>query len=59
MSRSFESNRSRLECSKYNVQVEWETGEVISEPLSVIPAADPVTCAAYAQEHDLLAFEGW
>ena len=45
--------------SKYNVQVEWETGEVISEPLSVIPAADPVTCAAYAQEHDLLAFEGW
>ena len=32
--------------SKYNVQVEWETGEVAFEPLSVIAADDPVTCAA-------------
>ena len=32
--------------SKYNVQVEWETGEVTFEPLSVIAADDPVTCAA-------------
>ena len=45
--------------SKYNVQVEWETGEVTIEPLSVIAADDPVTCAAFAKQHDLLALEGW
>ena len=45
--------------SKYNVQVEWETGEITFEPLSIIAADDPVTCAAYAQENDLLALEGW
>ena len=41
--------------SKYNVQVEWETGEITFEPLSIIAADDPVTCAAYAKENDLLA----
>ena len=44
--------------SKYNVQVEWETGETTFEPLSIIPADDPVTCAAYANENVLLALEG-
>ena len=44
--------------SKYNVQVEWETGEITFEPLSIISADDPVTCAAYAKENDLLALEG-
>ena len=34
--------------SKWNVQIEWETGEVTYEPLSVIAADDPITCAAYA-----------
>ena len=31
--------------SKYNVQVEWETGEITFEPLSIIAADgyDPVT----------------
>ena len=29
------------------------------EPLSIIAADDPVTCAAYAKENDLLALEGW
>ena len=43
---------------KYIVQVEWETGEITFEPLSIIAADDPVTCAAYAKEHDLLALEG-
>ena len=33
--------------SKYNVMVEWETGEITEEPLSVIAADDPVTCATY------------
>ena len=45
--------------SKYNVQVEWETGEITYEPLSIIAADDPVACAAYAKENDLLALEGW
>ena len=27
--------------------------------LSIIAADDPVTCAAYAKENDLLALEGW
>ena len=45
--------------SKYNVQVEWETGEITFEPLSIIAADDPVTCVAYAKENDLLALEGW
>ena len=45
--------------SKYSVQVEWETGEITFEPLSIIAADDPVTCAAYAKQNDLLALEGW
>ena len=45
--------------SKYNVQAEWETGENTYEPLSIIAADDPVTCAAYVKENDLLALEGW
>ena len=31
-----------------------ETGEVTEEPLSIIAQDDPVTCAAYAKEHNLL-----
>ena len=45
--------------SKYNVQVEWETGEITFEPLSIIAADDPITCAEYAKENDLLALDGW
>ena len=45
--------------SKYNVQVEWETGEITFEPFSIIAADDPVTCAAYAKENDILALERW
>ena len=45
--------------SNYNVQVEWETGEVTFEPLSVIASDDPVIGAAYAKQHDLLALEDW
>ena len=36
--------------SKWNVQIEWETGEITFEPLSAIAADDPITCAAYAKE---------
>ena len=44
--------------SKYNVMVEWETGEITEEPLSLIAADDPVTCAEYAKKHDLLHLDG-
>ena len=36
--------------SKWNVQIEWETCEITFEPLSVIAADDPITCAAYVKE---------
>ena len=45
--------------SSYNVQVEWENGEVTYEPLSIIAADDPVTCAIYAREQNLLHVPGW
>ena len=45
--------------SKYNVIFEWETGEITDEPLSLIAADDPVTCAEYAKKHDLLHLDGW
>jgi hypothetical protein len=44
--------------SRFNVLVKWENGEITTEPLSVIAADDPVTCAVYAREHDLLDIEG-
>jgi len=39
--------------------IEWENGEVTSEPLSIVAADDPVTCAIYARENDLLDLDGW
>ena len=39
--------------------VEWETGEITEEPLSIIAHDDPVTCAAYAKEHNLLHLPKW
>ena len=45
--------------SKWNVQIEWETGEITFEPLSVIAADDPITCAAYAKEKNLNNLDGW
>ena len=45
--------------SLYNVMVEWETGEITEEPLSIIAQDDPVTCAAYAKEHNLLHLPRW
>ena len=45
--------------SRSNVQIEWETDEVTFEPLSVIAADDPITCAAYAKEKKLYNLDGW
>ena len=45
--------------SKYNVIVEWESGEVTYEPLTLISKDDPITCAVYAKKHDLLDITEW
>ena len=37
---------------------EWENGEITSEPLNIIAADDPVTCAIYVDENDLLELPG-
>ena len=42
--------------SLYNVMVEWETGEITEEPLSIIAT---VTCAAYAKENNLIHLPEW
>ena len=50
--------------AKYNLLLEWETGERSWEPLSTkdkggVYDTDPVTVAIYARENDLLEVEGW
>jgi hypothetical protein len=41
------------------VLVEWETGETTYEPLDMIASDDPVTCAQYARENNLLDTARW
>ena len=36
--------------------VEWETGEITTEPLQIIAADDPVT---YVRDNNLLELPGW
>jgi hypothetical protein len=45
--------------SSYNVKVEWENREIMSEPLNVIATDDPVTCMIYARENALLDLLGY
>jgi hypothetical protein len=45
--------------SSYNVLIEWENGEITTEPLAIIAADDPVTCPIYARDNDLLDIDGW
>ena len=54
-----ESTAPDYKGSKYNVMVEWESGEVTYEPLRLISKDDPTTCAVYAKKHDLLDTTGW
>ena len=54
-----ESTDPNQKGSKYNVMVEWESGEVTYEPLTLISKDDPITCAVYAKKHDLLDTTGW
>ena len=45
--------------SAYNVLIEWENGEITPEPLGIIGADDPVACAIYARDNNLLDTPGW
>ena len=49
----------RYKGSSYNVLVHWEDGSETFEPLSVMAKEDPLTCALYAKDHDLLDTPGW
>ena len=44
---------------KYNVLVEWETREKTHEPLPVLAADDPVTCASYTKGNGISYLNGW
>ena len=39
--------------------IEWENGERTFEPLSIFAKDDPVACAVYAKENNLLHVDGW
>ena len=41
------------------LEVEWESGEVTYEPLTLISKDDLITCAVYAKKHDLLDTTRW
>ena len=45
-----ESTGPNNKWSKYNVMVEWESGEVTYEPLTLISKDDPITCALYTSK---------
>ena len=45
--------------SRYNVLINWELGEPSYEPLDIIAKDDPVTCAIYAKNNNLLNEIGW
>ena len=38
--------------------IEWETGDISREPLTIIAADDPVTCEIYAKNKILLEKDG-
>jgi hypothetical protein len=45
--------------SIYNVRVGLENGEITDEPMATIAADDPVTCAIYAKDNNLLDVPSW
>ena len=54
-----QSNHPDYKGSLYNVMLEWEDGQYTYEPLKMIGADDPVTCAIYAKQNNLLDTPGW
>ena len=64
-----ESDHPKYKGSKYNLEIEWETGEITEEPLTKRKTRknpeegmweqDPVPVAIYARDNNLLDTEGW
>lgn len=54
-----DKNHKDYKGSTFNVSVEWENGEVTEEPLAIIAADDPITCAIDARDNNLLDMAGW
>ena len=49
----------RRQASAWQVEVTWLDGSRTWEPLSIIAVDDPVSCARYAKENNLLNTQGW
>jgi hypothetical protein len=45
--------------SSYSVQIEWESGKTTCKPLAIIADSNPITCAVYARDKNLLDTPGW
>ena len=45
--------------SRFNVMIKWTNGEVTREPLGMIAKDDPLSCALYAEKHNLLNTPSW
>jgi len=45
--------------SKYNMLVQWEDSSVTHEPLDIFGKDDPVSCAQYAKDNNLLEEPRW
>jgi hypothetical protein len=52
-------NHPNWKGSTYNIMIEWEDGSITAKPLGIVAADDPVTCAIYARETNLLLEDGW
>ena len=57
--RAFICHQGPFKATDPNIPVEWEPGEKTYEPLSVLAADNPVTCATFAKENDPLHVDGW
>ena len=44
---------------RFNVLINWDSGPPTYEPLDLIAKDDPVTCAIYAKNNNLLGVPGW
>jgi hypothetical protein len=45
----FQTNHPEYKGFQYNLMIEWENGEMTTDPIAIIAADDPVTCAIYAR----------
>ena len=45
--------------SPCNLRIEWENGEITNEPLNIIAADDPASCAICGRDHGLLELPSW